>query len=259
MISQAEFDDKAALPVGKLLCLAALGGLGISVSVALAYSWTAKLFSYPVKNLKELYIASFWVLAAGLLYPVVKNLGINPAASLRSLNVNKGRTLKLALKYFFLYLAILLSVLAVLFAVVILSDKTGASAQHTAFFFSNKGMDKDISYLNSVILLSPYRTFWYFISVCLLAPIVEEVFYRRLLFVGLRKKIPFAPSLIISSLIFGSMHSSLALATILGLYLGYVYEKEKNIFVNIALHSSINLLTSGIMMLLWHAKTILGA
>ncbi|HNT97310.1 MAG TPA: type II CAAX endopeptidase family protein [Elusimicrobiales bacterium] len=83
----------------------------------------------------------------------------------------------------------------------------------------------------------------YLIGVCLIAPIIEEIFYRQLLYVELRKKLGPIPSISFSALFFGLFHSNIIVAALDGAYLSYVYEKEKNLIVNIILHALLNILS----------------
>jgi hypothetical protein len=79
-------------------------------------------------------------------------------------------------------------------------------------------------------------------SACVLTPVVEEVFFRRIVFVTLRLRKGFWFSAFWSSLLFSLFHG-LAAPVILpvGLYLCWVYERERRLPVNIFLHAFVNL------------------
>ncbi len=91
-----------------------------------------------------------------------------------------------------------------------------------------------------------YTLFLYF-YVCILGPIIEEVFYRGLLLQGLRKyNERFA--IIITSLIFGLMHQNFnqfVLAATFGIVLSAVTLKSGSIFPAIFAHIIVN--TSGVL------------
>ena len=88
------------------------------------------------------------------------------------------------------------------------------------------------------------------VYMCVLAPIIEEVFFRRFLFVALRKKMSFIPALLISVIFFMAVHPNVASGAIGGIYLGYVYEKGKSLPANILIHSTVNLAVITISMML---------
>jgi membrane protease YdiL (CAAX protease family) len=86
--------------------------------------------------------------------------------------------------------------------------------------------------------------FYYLLGALIVAPVLEEIVFRNILLNSLlnnyRKKI----SIIISSLVFGLIHGSpfqIIFTTVIGLFLGIIYAKEKNIAYAIIVHFFANL------------------
>ena len=123
----------------------------------------------------------------------------------------------------------------------------GAFAILDAFFKTSGGHSKmlgggkDILRLTALSSSAPGGVALFLLSTCISAPIIEELFYRRLLFSELRKYFSFLISMLASSFIFGIFHASIVIAVINGAYLAYVYEKKESLPVNIILHSLLNL------------------
>lgn len=82
-----------------------------------------------------------------------------------------------------------------------------------------------------------------FITICILAPIWEELFFRGIVLRRLLMKWGAPASIIVSSIIFGLFHlnpGQILYATILGVLLAYVYLRTGNIVVPMILHSVAN-------------------
>lgn len=86
-----------------------------------------------------------------------------------------------------------------------------------------------------------------FITVCLLAPVIEELVYRGVLF-SLLNKLRFNDTLLIlvSTLLFTAVHShydtaDLTFVFVVGVLLGYARFKTKGVLVPIAIHFTANL------------------
>ncbi|MGC9070416.1 MAG: CPBP family intramembrane glutamic endopeptidase [Elusimicrobiales bacterium] len=78
----------------------------------------------------------------------------------------------------------------------------------------------------------------YVFSLCVLTPVTEEIFYRRFLYVALRKKFSFKLSMLICSLIFAFLHfPEIIVSFFAGCLLCYAYEREGNLSVPIIIHS----------------------
>lgn len=85
--------------------------------------------------------------------------------------------------------------------------------------------------------------FFYFILILIVVPFSEEMFFRYVIFSHLRNiKFSFLKASMISSLLFSIGHfNKFLFAFCIGVFLCYVYEKEKNKFINFFIHSLTNL------------------
>ncbi len=87
-------------------------------------------------------------------------------------------------------------------------------------------------------------------SIVVGAPVIEEYLFRGLFQNFLRSKLSLSPSLILSSLLFALFHYSpsqsyinisiIGTLSLLGFYLGFVYEKTRSLFAPIVLHVTFN-------------------
>lgn len=87
---------------------------------------------------------------------------------------------------------------------------------------------------------------WFFLVGAVIAPIVEELFFRGFLFQGFRQKYGWLPALLLSSAIFGAAHldpASLIPTFILGCVLAYVYHRSNSVWPGIVFHATINSLS----------------
>lgn len=76
-----------------------------------------------------------------------------------------------------------------------------------------------------------------FFNYCLLGPVMEEVFFRRLLYVSLRQRYGRLSSIILNSMIFGLIHPDAVLFIFLfGVIQCYVYERFCRVSINITSH-----------------------
>ena len=84
---------------------------------------------------------------------------------------------------------------------------------------------------------------WFFIAAAIVAPLVEEIFFRGFLFQGFRQRYGWVPALLLSSAIFSAAHldlASLIPTFILGLILSYVYHRSNSLWPGILIHFLIN-------------------
>lgn len=94
-------------------------------------------------------------------------------------------------------------------------------------------------------LANPLRFLLLLLVSCVLAPIEEELLFRRLMFAAFRKKHGFWAAALVSGLVFALFHGKTALAVFpVGVYLCWVYERERRLSLNIMLHGLINLLVT---------------
>lgn len=90
---------------------------------------------------------------------------------------------------------------------------------------------------------------FFLISVVILAPLLEEIIFRKIVFKRLNLKLSFITSAVISSAIFGIGHDLLAIlgAIIFGVTCCVLYKKYNNLLVPIAVHF-VNNLIAGTML-----------
>ncbi len=82
------------------------------------------------------------------------------------------------------------------------------------------------------------------LSAAVIAPLVEELLFRGLLYKRLREHAPQIPAMVLSSMLFGLIHGNLVqfvYATMIGIFLAYVYDKFKTIWAPIIFHAGANL------------------
>lgn len=95
---------------------------------------------------------------------------------------------------------------------------------------------------NTVYLFGDILTI---INVALLAPILEELFFRGVVFNTLKSKYSVLISIVVSSFLFSLVHGNILLITtsfIHGLIFAFIYHKYKNIIYPVALHSFNNII-----------------
>lgn len=82
------------------------------------------------------------------------------------------------------------------------------------------------------------------LQVCLIAPIIEELFFRGLIFSLMSKLLPFVFANVVQAIVFGIYHGNVVqvvYAFILGMFIGYILFITGSIVYTIVLHMSINL------------------
>jgi membrane protease YdiL (CAAX protease family) len=84
---------------------------------------------------------------------------------------------------------------------------------------------------------------WFFLVGALLAPLIEEIFFRGFLFQGLRARYGWVSGILISSAIFAIAHldpAALIPTFILGCLLAYLYHRSNSIWPGVILHMLVN-------------------
>ena len=84
---------------------------------------------------------------------------------------------------------------------------------------------------------------WFFFVGAVLAPIVEEMFFRGFLFQGFRQKYGWVSAALLSSAIFAAAHLDLVALIptfILGCLLAYVYHRSNSVWPGVILHVLVN-------------------
>lgn len=85
--------------------------------------------------------------------------------------------------------------------------------------------------------------FWFFIVGAILAPLVEEIFFRGFLFQGFRAKYGWVSAMLLSSAIFAIAHLdpvSIIPTFILGNVLAYLYHRSNSVWPAVILHVLVN-------------------
>ena len=84
---------------------------------------------------------------------------------------------------------------------------------------------------------------WFFLVGAVLAPLVEEIFFRGFLFQGFRARYGWVTSMLLSSAIFGIAHldpASLIPTFILGNLLAYLYHRTNSVWPGVIVHVLVN-------------------
>jgi membrane protease YdiL (CAAX protease family) len=84
---------------------------------------------------------------------------------------------------------------------------------------------------------------WFFLVGVVLAPFVEEIFFRGFLFQGFRERYGWTTAMLLSAAIFAVAHLDLVVLIptfILGCLLAYVYHRSNSIWPGIILHFLVN-------------------
>jgi membrane protease YdiL (CAAX protease family) len=179
------------------------------------------------------------ILGAGLFYYLLQTSGKAALRDIFSGFIEKPRAiLGKAAKFFLLYLsAFTVIALGVILAVYALSLVSGIAADSFSGVFRPSA---DFERFGELRIASFGGVALYFAGVCVLTPLIEEVFYRRLLYSEFRKYYGLLISITVSALVFGVFHPNMLVAAIDGAFLCYVYEKERDIQVNVTLHAFLN-------------------
>jgi len=177
------------------------------------------------------------LLGAGLLYFASFELNLTPANLLQVFYSGTNKAIRTSLKYFFAYIGLFLLIVLVLLGIFLTLDYlVNVPGGHAQFLHA-----KDVLRHKALSTAAGGSTVFFILSSCLLAPIIEEIFYRRLLFTELRKRYILSVSIISSSIFFAFFHSNILISFIAGAYLAYTYEKEKDLVANTLLHAQINI------------------
>lgn len=86
-----------------------------------------------------------------------------------------------------------------------------------------------------------------FVTIGIMAPIIEEIIFRGLVLSELKKAVPAYSAIIIQALIFGIYHLNLVqgvYAALLGIVLGIVTEKAGSLWAPILIHMSFNIVST---------------
>ncbi len=95
----------------------------------------------------------------------------------------------------------------------------------------------------SGLMYSPASLAWYFFSLCVLIPVLEEFLFRRWLYAGLRRRLPVWAAVAAGGAVFGFFHGSDFAGTALsGFVFCWAYERTGRIQTPILVHAFSNML-----------------
>jgi len=234
---------KPVLPLPQFAGIWLVSGLAV-VILALIYTRSMGLPAAAVSHNEVVRLIQGGVFAAAGLF-ALSLLGASFRSIYSGFGAHSKTSLKLAAKYFFVYLLVAAVLVGALSLAAMLLMKLGVFSLDAFNEYHARATVEKLAqknYIRDVLIGSPGRFLIYIFSTCILVPIGEEIFNRRLLYVFLRRRFGIAISLTISSLIFGLAHFGAAAvpAAIFGLLLGWAYEKHQDLSANIMLHGMIN-------------------
>lgn len=175
------------------------------------------------------------IIAASL--AVLSSMGVGWRGALAEWRRGFAADARKALKYFGGYLLLMAGIVAALTVVWLLA---GDSAMTEAVRPMTERSLKEGEMLRTAFG-SPLRLLAAAACSCLLAPVAEELYFRRIFYTTLRRRGGFWFSAFWSGLFFALGHGAAAPALLpVGIYFCWVYERERRLPVNIMLHSLIN-------------------
>lgn len=176
--------------------------------------------------------------SAYISWKLLERAGVDWRGAAADWRRNAAGDLKKALKYLAGYAAILCLFAVLLLAVYALSG--GWIARILAPVAASNLHDGEL--LRATAAASAPRLLLALFTICAAAPVVEELFFRRIFYATLRKRARFWTSALWSGGLFAVFHGAAApIMFPAGLYLCWVYEKERRLPVNILLHAMVNL------------------
>lgn len=198
----------------------------------------------------SLFLAQLFI-GIGLFYFAAYEFGVFPQTLVRMIFWEPQQNcLVLACKYFLRYIGLFILLLGGIVGILTISDLFSGIPGGFSQTMDWSGSKNFIRY-SELSSSGPGGLILFVLGVCILSPVIEELFYRRMLFVELRKHFGFWVSALFSSFIFAIFHWNIVIIVcMIGIYLAYVYEKEKNLSVNIILHAMINLFSIVLMALI---------
>jgi len=240
--------EKKSISLMRLFRIYAAAGLGVVLCILL-YDLCFKQRTSIFHESPAVYLIQGSVFLAAAFW-AVSSINIDLKMAFKKASSNAGSDVKLAFKYFVIYILVISAIFSIIGSICLVLIKTDiiAFSKFTTFFNKPQAIGDGQRYFHDVLIKSPFKLVVYFFSTCILIPIEEEVFFRRLLYVSLRHKMIFWRSLFVSSLVFSAVHISGAVTALMaGLFLGWIYEKHQNLSVNIAVHGLINFAVTAIM------------
>ncbi|MDD2805213.1 MAG: type II CAAX endopeptidase family protein [Elusimicrobiales bacterium] len=179
-----------------------------------------------------------FLLAGGVSWYLLSGLGVAWRRAWADWQARAASDLKKAAKYTAGYAGILLAMGLVLAAAYyIWGDSFAALMKNVSA--SSDAQEQSAKAMSA----SGFRFFLLLVSACAVAPVVEEVFFRRIVFASLRARKSFWFSAFWAGLLFALFHGGAAPVTLpVGIYMCWVYERERRLPVNIMMHAAVNFL-----------------
>ena len=81
------------------------------------------------------------------------------------------------------------------------------------------------------------------LELCVVAPVLEELVFRKLIYTWLKRKSSVRPAMVFSSILFGLYHGKLSQGIygfVMGLFLAWVMEKFETVKAPVAVHMGAN-------------------
>jgi membrane protease YdiL (CAAX protease family) len=177
-----------------------------------------------------------FIVTAYVSWKVLAGLGVSWRAAWTDWQANARADLLKAFKYYAGYAGLILAmILALGSAYYFWGDALAALMKPVAASSAEQELSMKTQSVSAI------RFFLLLLSACAVAPVVEEVFFRRIVYTTLRVKRGFWFSAFWSGLLFALFHGGAAPVTFpVGIYLCWVYERERRLPVNIMLHAMIN-------------------
>ncbi len=226
---------KTSLP--KIFATWLLGGLCfVAVGVTLS-----SLLDIPFQQIK---FNEFIVLSQGLIFLVAGIWllgfdGLNAESTIAD-NAGVGKSFILASKYFLFFLLAAATVIGVLWLAVSMSPQALESLNKDYARVANE-ISQQKEYLLGTVFRNPFRAAVYLLGTCVIVPLEEELFFRRFFYTEIKNHLGIGYGVTISSLMFGIVHpGSPLLGVVMGIFLALIYERHKNLLINIVTHGLVN-------------------
>ena len=209
------------------------GIIGLAIATGLVSALVAQLIIYGVvSSAYPTLMENDWYMFAFSTLPLYL-VGM-PISYLFLLTVPKSRPQKQKLKPFMWF-----GFLFFCFVLTYLSNFIGEFVR--TWFYNLLGVEIEDT-LAEMTYMAPFGINLLFVGI--LAPVFEELFYRKAIIDRLRRYGDL-PAILISGLIFGLVHgnfSQVFYATAIGMLLGFVYLRTGNVLVTISLHAAFNII-----------------
>lgn len=203
------------------------------------------LITTPSKELlgtiQSIFLSLFSILA-------LNRAGVDVKASFAHYNTLAYASIKQALSFLLILLGAGLGIVSIILLIDFAFSRLGIMPADMLehMLFPGVALKNHLTGLYS----SPAQLILFVLTTWVLAPIGEELFFRRLFYSGLRRQHTFLKSATISSILFGAFHGMNWFPVFTkSMLISYFYEKNQNILSAVFLHSFINILATLIFVL----------